>query len=187
MNQFRKLGVLAALTSVVALIGAAPAFATSTVVTAVVSAGTLSLTAPATATVTPVTLNGLDQTSPYSMALQANDNTGSGAGWNLTITSTIFTSGAPVHTLSATASSLTGVTAVCTGPGTCVNPTNGIGYPVAVPAGAGPPAAVKFFNAAVNTGMGNFTVTPTVAVSFPAATFVGTYTSTVTLAIVSAP
>jgi hypothetical protein len=187
MSLSRRFGVTLALLSGITVVSTAPAFATSTVVTAVVNAGTLTLVAPATAATTPITLNGLDQTSPYTMALDADDNTGSGAGWNLTITSTIFTSGAPVHTLSAAASSLTGVTAVCSGPGACTNPTNAIGYPVAVPAGAGPPAAVKFFNAAVNTGMGNFTVTPTIVVSFPASTFAGTYTCTVTLAIVSAP
>jgi hypothetical protein len=81
---------------------------------------------------------------------------------------------------------MTGVTSVCAG-GTCTNPTNSIGYPLGVPAGAGPPAAVKLYNAAVNTGMGSFTVTPTVQVSIPANTYAGTYTSTVTVAVVSGP
>jgi hypothetical protein len=48
-------------------------------------------------------------------------------------------------------------------------------------------AAVKLFNAAANTGMGSFTVTPTVQVAIPANTFAGTYTSTVTVAVVSGP
>jgi hypothetical protein len=46
---------------------------------------------------------------------------------------------------------------------------------------------VKFFIAAAETGMGKFTVTPTVGVSLPANTYAGTYTSTVTLASVSGP
>jgi hypothetical protein len=46
---------------------------------------------------------------------------------------------------------------------------------------------VKLFNATANTGMGGFTVTPTVQVSIPANTFAGTYTSTVTVAVVSGP
>jgi hypothetical protein len=91
-----------------------------------------------------------------------------------------------VHTLATTASSATGVSSACA-TGTCTNPTNGIGYPLAVPAGAGPPTAVKLFNAAANTGMGSFTVTPTVQVAIPANTFAGTYTSTVTVALVSGP
>jgi hypothetical protein len=46
---------------------------------------------------------------------------------------------------------------------------------------------VKFFNAAANTGMGNFTITPTITVSIPANTFTGSYASTVSVAVVSGP
>lgn len=51
--------------------------------------------------------------------------------------------------------------------GTCTNPTNAIPYPVAVPAAAAAPPAVKFFNAAANSGLGKFTITPTVGVIVP--------------------
>ena len=47
------------------------------------------------------------------------------------------------------------------------NPTNAITYPVAVPAAATAPAAVKFFNAAAGSGMGKFTITPTIGVFVP--------------------
>jgi hypothetical protein len=46
---------------------------------------------------------------------------------------------------------------------------------------------VRLFNAAVNTGMGSFTITPTMIVSIPANTFAGSYTSTVSIAAVSGP
>ena len=46
---------------------------------------------------------------------------------------------------------------------------------------------VKFFNTTANNGMGRFTVTPTVGVTIPQNAFAGTYTSTVTLSIVSGP
>jgi hypothetical protein len=46
---------------------------------------------------------------------------------------------------------------------------------------------VKFFNAAATTGMGKFTITPTVSIALPATTYAGTYTSTLTLAVVSGP
>jgi hypothetical protein len=49
------------------------------------------------------------------------------------------------------------------------------------------PTAVKLFNAAANTGMGAFTVTPTISVAIPANSYAGTYTSTVTVAVVSGP
>ena len=60
-------------------------------------------------------------------------------------------------------------------------------YPLGVPAGASAPTAVKFFNAAADSGMGDFTVTPTVRVTILANAYAGTYTSTVTLAVVSGP
>ena len=112
---------------------------------------------------------------------------GTGSGWNLTITSTTFsTGGGSPKTLSTTASQVTGVTSACA-QGTCTDPTNSITYPLTVPAGASAPTAVKLFNAAVDTGLGDFTVTPTVGVSIPSNTFAGTYTSTITLAVASAP
>ncbi len=144
--------------------------------------GSLSVCAPATASVS-VTLNGTDQTPSYAPALTVADTTGTGAGWNLTISSTQFTTGgATPKTLSTTASTVTGVTFTCPGGG-CTNPTNTVTYPVTVPTSG----TAKFFNAAVGTGLGTFTVTPTVQVSVPANSFAGTYTSTLTIAVVSGP
>jgi len=71
--------------------------------------------------------------------------------------------------------------------GTCTNPTNSLSYSIGVPAAATAPAAVKFFNAAANTGMGRFTITPTIQVAIPGNSFAGSYTSTVTVAVVSGP
>jgi hypothetical protein len=126
-----------------------------------------------------------DQIQTYTAALTAKDTSlAASPGWHLTITSTQFTTG--THTLSTSASSITAVTSACAG--TCtVNPTNSVAYPLTIPSGAGPPLAIKFFNAAANTGQGTFTITPTVHVSVPQNSFAGTYTSTLTLAIVSGP
>jgi hypothetical protein len=133
------------------------------------------------------TLDGTDQTPTYTLPMTINDATGSGAGWNVTITSTTFTTGGGTpHLLSTSASTATAVSSACAS-GTCTNPTNAIGYPLGVPAAATAPTAVKLFNAAANTGMGKFTITPTVGVSIPANTYAGTYTSTVTVAVVSGP
>jgi hypothetical protein len=168
------------------LAAASSALASNVTATATVTAGTLSLSTSATPGVS-ATLDGTDKTPSYTLPMTVNDFTGSGAGWNVTITSTTFTSGAPVHTLSTTASNATGVTSNCTGGGTCTNPTNSITYPLGVPAGSSAPTAVKLFNAAANSGMGGFTVTPTISVAIPANTYAGTYTSTVTVAVVSGP
>jgi hypothetical protein len=81
---------------------------------------------------------------------------------------------------------ITGVTSGCDG-GDCTNPTNSIGISLYVPADAVAPAAGKFFNAAIDTGMGDFTVTPTFQLAIPADTYAGAYSSTVTITIASAP
>jgi hypothetical protein len=133
-------------------------------------------------------LDSGDQSPTYTAALTVNDTrTGesAGLGWNLTLTSTQFTSG--THTLATGASTLTGVASACANGGLCASPTNSITYPVTVPAGTSPPAAVKFYNAAKSTGSGLFTVTPTLAVSVPQNSFAGTYTSALTISIVSGP
>jgi hypothetical protein len=121
------------------------------------------------------------------MDIATNDRTGTGMGWNLTITSTTFsTDDRQPKMLSDTASQITDVASVCAGD-TCTEPKNSIGYPLTVPAGATAPAPVELFNAEANTGMGDFTVTPTVSVTIPANSYQGTYTSTITLAVASGP
>jgi WxL domain surface cell wall-binding len=167
-----------------ALLVSASALAANVTATATITGGTLSLASSAAPTFS-VTLNGTDQTPSYTMPMTVNDATGSGTGWNVTITSTAFTTG--TKSLANGASTVTGVTSSCAALTTCTSPTNATGYPLTVPAAASPPVAVKLFNAAANTGLGNFTLTPTVQVAIPANTFAGTYTSTITLAVVSGP
>ncbi|MDQ2714442.1 MAG: WxL domain-containing protein [Chloroflexota bacterium] len=177
-----------ALLTIMTLSGSALAFADGPVVTATITGGG-SLSESTVATQAPsATLTGSNQTITYTMPITLTDLTGTGAGWNLTITSTQFTTTTPIHTLATTASSITGVTSVHSGAGAYTDPTNNITYgPLAVPAAATAPAAVKLFNATANTGMGTFTVTPTVAITIPANTYAGSYTSTVTLAVASGP
>src|SRR5262249_35030881 len=114
---------------------------------------------------------------------------GSGAGWNVTATSTTFTTGGgSPRLLSTSATSITSApTDVCDGGSTCTAATNSVAYPYVLPAGATAPTATKLFNAAASTGLGNQTVTPTWKLAVPASTFAGTYTSTWTLSLVSGP
>jgi WxL domain surface cell wall-binding len=156
-------------------------------VTGTVAGGALSVATSAAPTFSANLALG-DSTPTYTLPLTATDTTGTGAGWNLTITSTQFTTGgATPHTLGTTASNITGVTSLCVPSTSCTNPTNAVNPPVTVPAGATAPTAVRFFNAAAGTGMGAFTVTPTVGVFVPATTFAGSYSSTLTVSIVSGP
>jgi hypothetical protein len=156
------------------------AFASSgTGATVTVKSGGLSLSGPANVTAPPVVLGSKNMTSAYNLPLTLKDARGTGAGWNLTITSTPFTSGS--HTLANSSSSIGMVVETCNPHSTCTPPINSVKYPVAVPAGTPPPAAVTFFNAAAHSGLGSFTITPTVTIS--AAGMPGTYTGNVYVAI----
>ncbi len=181
----RTLGFLSA--ALLTLGAPAAASAATSTATATVSGGSLSLTTTATPSF-GVTLDGTDQTGTYTVPSTVTDSRGTGAGWNLTLTSTQFsTGGSTPSTLSTGASSLTSVTNACVPGTTCTAPTNSVTYPVAVPAGTTAPTAVKYFNAATSTGKGKFNNTPSVNVSVPANSDAGTYSSTLTLAAVSGP
>jgi len=133
-----------------------------------------------------ITLNGADQTASYSLPLQVVDIRGSGAGWNLTITSTTFSTG--THTFPTSASTIAGVSASCNSGSTCTVPSNNVSNgSLALPAGSTSPSAVKFENAGTNSGLGEINLTTTVHVVIPANVFAGTYTSTVTVAIAAGP
>lgn len=162
------------------------AWAANVTATGTVSGTTLSLATSATPTFS-ASLDAGDQTPTYTIPLTIQDTRGTGAGWNVTITSTTFsTGGGTPNLLAANASALTGVTSACTA-GTCTSPTNTQTYPTTVPAATTAPAAVKFFDSAASTGMGKFTVTPTIGVSVPENSIAGAYSSTVTLAVVTGP
>jgi hypothetical protein len=166
----------------------APAVASAaTTVTGTVTGGALSITPPPTAAFSDNLASG-DQTQTYPLAIAANDLRGTGAGWNLTVTSTQFTSGS--NTLAANASAIsTAPTSACA-TGTCTATGGGsLTYPVAVPAGVGPPTAVKFFSTTGTSGggMGQFTITPSISVFVPGNSYAGSYASTVTLAAVTGP
>ena len=174
-----------ALVAVLSLAITTPSFADAVTGSATVTAGTLDMATADNPAFAETTLNGTDQTQTDSIDISVNDFTGSGDGWNLQITSTTFTN-LTADTLPTTALIIESAAVVCDS-GTCTDPTNGIGYSFVVPADTVAPAAGKFFNAAVNTGMGDFTVTPTFKLAIPADTYAGAYSSTVTITVSSAP
>jgi WxL domain surface cell wall-binding len=179
-RMFILLGLAAA-----ALVLAGVAVAGTVTATATVTgAGSLALSNGATATISD-TLDGTDQVVSYALPLAMTDARGTGTGWNLTITSTTFTTG--THSLAAGASSIGSVASACVAGGTCTNPTSSISYPLTVPAAATAPTAVKVFNAAAGTGLGRFTITPSVNVTIPGNSYAGSYASTLTIAAISGP
>ncbi|MFL5845103.1 MAG: WxL domain-containing protein [Solirubrobacteraceae bacterium] len=181
-SSYRPLGAaIAAL-----LLAPSASLAANVTAQGTVSGSILSASTSATPTFT-ADLDSGDSTPTYTIPMSVQDTRGTGAGWNVTITSTTFsTGGGSPKTLATSASSLTGVVSACT-TGTCTSPANAQTYPLAVPAGTTAPTAVKLFNTTANNGMGRFTLTPTIGVSVPQNAFAGTYSSTVTVSIVSGP
>src|SRR5260370_34123880 len=118
------------------------------------------------------------QLAKYSLSITVTDARGSGSGWKLSITSTQFLSSNNKNQLPTNASQITGVSRSCSVHSTCTLPTNSVSYPLVIPADTKPPAPVKFFNAAVSSGLGVFSLTMMVNVTIPATAKVGTYTST---------
>ena len=163
----------------VALAAATAALAGNLTATVTVSgAAGMSMNLPADPSLTE-TLDGTDQVVTWSAILGIVDARGTGAGWNLTLATTTFADGSG-HTLAPGA--VTAVGAVCQGGSSCTGATNSVTYPITISG-----TAVKFFNAAANTGLGKVNVTPSVDVAIPGNAYAGTYTSTVTLAAVSGP
>jgi hypothetical protein len=166
--------------AVLALVATTAALAGTLTATATVS-GTagISLNLPSNPTITD-TLDGTDQTVSYAPILGVIDARGSGSGWNLQISATTFSDGSG-HTLAA--GQVSSVTQGCKAGSTCtVGTSSGITYPLTIGG-----VAAKFFNAALNTGLGKVDVTPTIEVSIPGNAYAGSYTSTVTLAAATGP
>ena len=187
--EMRKSLAIATVASLAALLAAAAARAAAVTASATVTAGaTLSVAGNGSPSFS-LTLNGDDQTTSYTLPIQVVDARGLavGGGWNVTVTSTQFSNGAG-RTLPAAASTVTGVTAACHTGSTCTLPANSVSNTnLALPAGAGPPTAVKFYNAATATGLGRIDANATVSVTVPANTIAATYTSTITVAIAAGP
>jgi len=174
-----RLLIVTALTAA-ALTTAAAALAGNLTATATVS-GTagISINLPSGPSLTD-TLDGTDQTVSYAPVLGVVDARGGGAGWNLEISATTFSDGSG-HTL--VPGQVSSIASACHAASTCTAASSsGITYPLTVTG-----TAAKFFNAALNSGLGTIDVTPTVDVSIPGNAFAGTYTSTVTLAATTGP
>lgn len=177
---------LAIVPALLALALPATSMAATVIATGVIGGSTLSASTASVPSFT-ANLDSGDATSTYTLALSTQDTRGTGAGWNETITSTQFTTGTPAnYTLPTSASTVTGVTSI-DGNGTDTALSDAISYPVVVPSGPSAPPSVKFFDTTTNSGMGRFTIAPTISVFVPQDSYSGTYTSTLTLGIVSGP
>jgi len=186
MKLGKKLGAGIAVVGSLLLI-AAPAGATTA--SATLTAGSLGFAStPGNVTFPSVALNGQNRTVNAAQPLDIADATGSGAGWNVTATSTLFASGS--YTLPAGATTITSApgAASCDSGVTCTPAaSNNVAYPYSLPAAGTAPTATKLFTAGVGTGMGDQTLNPNWTLAIPANAYAGNYQSTWTLSLVSGP
>jgi alpha-tubulin suppressor-like RCC1 family protein len=166
--------------------------------------GPLTMTSPTSLTWAG-TGNGLNQSKVDSLTadqqLTVADNTATGAGWHIAVSATTFTTGTTTLSNTGTASftgSILSSVATTAPSVTCVNtctlPTDSTTYPVAITTAASSPTAFTIYDTAAATGQGVMTIGGSAAtnpigwwVQVPASTRAGTYTSTLTLAMVSGP
>jgi hypothetical protein len=176
----------------------------SGVTPAVSLTGTLTLTSPSSLTWAAM-LNGGNQSVADTVAanqqFSVSDETGTGAGWHITVAATTFTNGtntlpnAGTFVLTGSVSSVTAtgapsVTCVTS----CTPPVNTATYPVAITTAASSPTPATVYDTAAGSGLGPVTLGGSSSanpvgwwINVPANARAGSYTSTLTVAVVSGP
>lgn len=164
-----------------------PASAANTV-TQTINAGTR------TSSITDLTLGAITyshsaQTSTGTMVLTADDSSGSGAGWNVTVQSSNFVySGSNGGTDIPSANfSITSAAAPTSTAGEAVDPIGGPKVPPLFPTPATLDTARKTLHAELTYGEGTYMQDLGVSLSIPAQSRVGTYTGTMTVTISAGP
>jgi hypothetical protein len=165
--------------------------------------GTVSLTSPGSLAWSS-TLGGTNQqtvdTNAADQQLTVSDSTGTAAGWHVTATVTTFTAssytipstGAMDVTGGITSVASTAPSATCVG--SCVLPTDTTTYPVLLNTASSSPPPFTLYDTSSGTGVAQVTLGGSTAtypigwwMNVPGNAHPGTYTSTVTLAVVSGP
>jgi YVTN family beta-propeller protein len=132
-------------------------------------------------------LNGVSQTISSNLPLDIGVGT-STSGWSISATSTTFATAGGTHTLATDAVSIQSTpTNTCDGSASCITASDGIAYPVTLPAGSSAPPAAVLFDASAGTGVCDQTVTPTFTLSIPGPAYAGNYASTWTITVGSGP
>jgi len=180
---------LAATLAATAVITAAlsPAALAADQVTQTVNAGTRTASI-ANLALTAVGYSHAQQTSTGSMTLTADDSSGTGLGWNVTVQSSGFAySGANSGTAIPAANfALTSAGTPTATAGQAVDSLFGPKVPVVSPAGT-LDTARKVVQANVLYGQGTYTQALGVSLTIPAQSRAGTYTGTLTTTATAAP
>jgi putative surface cell wall-binding protein len=170
------------------------------------TAGSLSVTGGAPGVLGGVTLNGHTQNAYATLGTyQASDTTLTGAGWNITFQASQFSCAAGTGSCPATSAQLplsslvmAPPTVACASGTSCTStqapPTISIQANTAIDTAGS--AGVKVASAAANTGEGTYDFTPALVdgtsghnlrLTVPSSAYATTYTSTLTISIVSGP
>jgi alpha-tubulin suppressor-like RCC1 family protein len=176
--------------------------ATSSSITGTTTA--LQMAAPASLTWsaadTGYNLAVVDQASG-DQQLTVTDTTGTNAGWHVTVSATTLTTGtytvpnAGALVLTGSTSSSASSSAPSTAcVGSCTLPTDTTTYPVSITTAASSPASYTVYDTAANTGMGQITIGGSASanpvgwwVVAPGDARAGTYTTTLTVQLISGP
>jgi hypothetical protein len=148
--------------------------------------------------------NGTNQSAvdqvPADQKITVNDSSGTASGWDVTVSAMTFSSGS--HNLPDTGrlefngstSSLTGAAPSAACVGSCVVPVDTTTYPVAIDTAASSPDAFTIYDASAGTGtgvvaLGGPSATHPIGwwIQVPASAYAGSYTTTLTLTLVSGP
>ncbi len=185
MIRRRTAVVLAA--GVLTLGMATMAMAATSTTTQTVTAGTR------TASVANVSLTGtpyshVEQTSSGTMALSADDSTGSGDGWDVTVQSSAFVHEGTDRTadIAATNFALTSAATPVAVGGQAIDATGGPKVPTTSPVGT-LDTVRKVVQADATFGKGSYTQNLEATLTIPAQSLAGTYTGTLTTTITAAP
>jgi hypothetical protein len=145
--------------------------------------GSLSVSTPTISDFAGITLSGTVRTTTATMgAFTVTDSRGAGAGWNVTVQASQFTSGShmlPLGSISMPQPSVVKGTPQSTGLPTILT------GPWAIDSAG----AIKIASAAADgSGQGSYIFTTgLLTLSVPANTYAGTYTSTVTVSVITGP
>jgi hypothetical protein len=124
------------------------------------------------------------QTTPGTLTLQVNDTRGTARGWAVSLAGTEFRS--PTESFAVTNLSVTPGAPSSIVTGACPVVTSNANQPV-VPISQMQTNTQRIWTALAGAGSGCFTLPATTSLVIPGGTLVGTYVSTITVSISSAP
>lgn len=174
-----KFGALFLIISTVIFLNTSASFSASTSLNATVSPGALSLKSPSVATISAVTLEGVNQTVEGDLGnIIVTDNRGSGSGWSVTIATSDFSCCEPARLISAEFLTVDpGMLSVISGK------TFGVvsGQRRKFLSKNEP---ITLMTASIDSGMGSYSVSPKVSLQIPSDAYAGDYSATVTITVI---